>query len=880
MQQVAGILLGALCSGGAAFCFGTLLFRRLNLELERTEYIALAFVAGSACLSEIIFILCSVGLAREEVFAVLALLSATAVICTRRNAKHIKFARLPARWIWPFGVLFAAFGIVYLVNALAPEMSPDGSAYHLPFVTRYLRAHGFERISQNLYSNLSQGIELLFLPAVSMGGNSASAMVHFLFLLNLPLMMISYGRRFGFPLPALVAAFLVFASPVVGWDGTSAYVDVAAAAILFALFHLLSIWQTDRVPCLLLPIGILAGFSFAAKYTAAVGIPYALGMVMWTQWRAGKSWVKPVLTICGVAALFVLPWMIKNQIFGSNPFAPFANRLFPNPNVHVSFEEQYRFDLRHYHLTGWLRAPWELTVKGERLQGFFGPLFLLMPLGLLALRGREGRRLFLTGTIFALPWFLNIGTRFLIPALPPLTLALALSLRSPAGLLPAVAVLHAILSWYATPFRYFDAYAPRLTASPIRAALRIEPEEAYLTRNSPGYLVNRMIEREVPPGEKVFSFEQIPAAWTTREILAAYTGAQNEVLSDTLSTALSLESVPVPAEVFRFEPRQVRRLRAVQTARPTSGMWSVNEFQIFSRGIPLPHDGSWRLSANPNPWDVQLAFDNSAVTRWRSWDRAQPGMFIEVDFGEPVLIDEVRLVAAPDTARTEVDLQSMNARGEWCPLTVRRSTSSYSVQDNLRQASIRAVAARGIHYLLVTPGAFGANDFNDNPAAWGIELLAESGGRRLYVLKPAEAGDPPPDPVAGSRPSAPPGRYDDSDSRICLNAAWTRDTQFQDADRHTLTYSNLAGASASFAFHGNAITYVHTRASNRGIAEVFVDGRLKERADLYSPNTEWRSRTRYECLGDGAHVIQIRVSGARNPRACDSFVDLDALIVE
>jgi hypothetical protein len=441
-------------------------------------------------------------------------------------------------------------------------------------------------------------------------------------------------------------------------------------------------------------------------------------------------------------------------------------------------------------------------------------------------------------------------------------------------------VLHAILSWYATPFRYFDAYAPRLTASPIRAALRIEPEEAYLTRNSPGYLVNRMIEREVPPGEKVFSFEQIPAAWTTREILAAYTGAQNEVLSDTLSTALSLESVPVPAEVFRFEPSQVRRLRAVQTARPTSGMWSVNEFQIFSRGIPLPHDGSWRLSANPNPWDVQLAFDNSAVTRWRSWDRAQPGMFIEVDFGEPVLIDEVRLVAAPDTARTEVDLQSMNARGEWCPLTVRRSTSSYSVQDNLRQASIRAVAARGIHYLLVTPGAFGANDFNDNPAAWGIELLGESGGRRLYVLKPAEAGDPPPDPVAGSRPSAPPGRYDDSDSRICLNAAWTRDTQFQDADRHTLTYSNLAGASASFAFHGNAITYVHTRASNRGIAEVFVDGRLKERADLYSPNTEWRSRTRYECLGDGAHVIQIRVSGARNPRACDSFVDLDALIVE
>jgi hypothetical protein len=705
-------------------------------------------------------------------------------------------------------------------------------------------------------------------------------MVHFLFLLALPLMMIGYGRRFGFPLPALAAAFLVFASPVVGWDGTSAYVDVAAAAILFALFCLLSIWQTARVSSLLIPIGILAGFSFAAKYTAAIGIPYALGIVIWTQWRAGKPLLRPALTICGVAALFVLPWMIKNQIFASNPLAPFANRLFPNPNVHVSFEEQYRFDLRHYHLTGWLHAPWELTVKGERLQGFFGPLFLLMPLALFSLRGREGRRLALAGTIFALPWFLNIGTRFLIPALPPLTLALALALRSPTGLLPAIAALHAILSWYAAPFRYFDPYAPRLTAFPLRAALRIEPEEAYLARNSPGYLVNRMIEREVPPGESVFTFEQIPAAWTTREILTAYTGAQNEVLSDTLSAALSLESVPVPAQVFRFEPRPLRRLRAIQTAQPDQGMWSVNEFQIFSHGTPLLPDRNWHFTANPNPWDVPLAFDNSAVTRWRSWDRATPGMFIEVDFGEPLLIDEVRLVAAPDAARTQVELRGMDARGAWCPLTVRRFTSSHPVNDNLRQASVRALVARGIHYLLVTPGAFGANDFNDNSAAWGIELLAESAGRRLYALKPTEAINPPLDALTSQRSSAPPGTYDDPDSHICLNAAWTRDTQFQDADLHTLTYSNIPGASASFAFRGNAITYVHTRASNRGIAEIFVDGHLKDRADLYSPNTEWKSRTRYECLGEGAHVIQIRVTGTHNPRACDSFVDLDSLIVE
>jgi hypothetical protein len=61
---------------------------------------------------------------------------------------------------------------------------------------------------------------------------------------------------------------------------------------------------------------------------------------------------------------------------------------------------------------------------------------------------------------------------------------------------------------------------------------------------------------------------------------------------------------------------------------------------------------------------------------------------------------------------------------------------------------------------------------------------------------------------------------------------------------------------------------------------VFVDGVLKDRVDLYFPNTVWRSRTRYENLGTGAHVIQIRVTGERNSRASDCFIDLDALVVE
>jgi hypothetical protein len=882
MLQVLSILMGTLLCGGTSLCLGIILFRKLVIHAERVEYFSLAFVVGSACFSQIIFFLCAISLARKEVFLAVGLLAGLAAFAlTRTNVTYLTFPSMSSRLRWLLGLLFGIFGVVYLVNALAPEMSPDGSAYHLPLVACYLRAHGFKPITWNLYASLSQGIELLFLPAFSLGGPSAAAMVHFLFLIDLVLLMICYGRRFEFPVPAAVAAFLVFASPVVGWDGTSAYNDVAVATILFALFYVLQIWDQKRILYLLLPLGILAGAAYAAKYTAAIAIPYALGFVTWKLRRTRNSLIHSILTVSALAAFFILPWMIKNAVFVGNPVAPFANSLFPNQYVHVSFEKQYLSNLRHYHLTSPLQAPWELTVKGERLQGFFGPVFLLMPLALLSMRQRQARPLLLAGAVFALPWFLNIGTRFLIPALPPLALALAIGLAHPNGLLPAIALVHAFLSWFSTPVRYFDFYAPRINSVPIRAALRVEPEATYLARRSPGYLVDRLIERKVPPSEKIFSFEQVAEAWTSRQVLIGYYSAENEALMDVLQTAMVPRLCPERALDLYFPPRRIRRLRAIWSGAPDAKAWKVSEFQIFSGQSRIIPDGNWHFDARPNPWDARFAFDDSLVTRWQSWRGASPGMFLEAGFPEPVSIDRVRLLTTAEAPGAPIELRAMGPDGDWHILPVQPFTSSIRVKENLRAAAVAALLDRGIHYLLVTPGAMGANEFYENAAAWGIQHIGQSGGTRLYLLKTNLARSQLTDSVSSvSEPGIPPGTYDDTDPRIVLHAPWMRDTQFQEAYGHTLTYTNIPGASISFAFTGKSVTYVYTRAHNRGIAEVWIDDRLRDRLDLYSPDTEWEKRTTYDGLGSGTHVVRIRVTGQRVPKATDCFVDLDAVTVE
>src|SRR5262249_22026696 len=151
-------------SGGTSLCLGIILFQKLRLGLKGVEYFALAFIAGAACFSEIVFLLCSVGLAYRAVFLGVAAAAAIgAISLTGKMETRPLLSSLPRRISLP-ALLFLMFGMVYLVNALAPEMSPDGAAYHLPFIDRYLRAHRFEAIPTNFYASFPQGIELLFLP--------------------------------------------------------------------------------------------------------------------------------------------------------------------------------------------------------------------------------------------------------------------------------------------------------------------------------------------------------------------------------------------------------------------------------------------------------------------------------------------------------------------------------------------------------------------------------------------------------------------------------------------------------------------------------------------------------------------------------------------
>lgn len=753
------ILFGAVFTIATCIALGSLWLRLARLPLLRTERWVFSFLCGASTLSGIVFLLCCIAGAHRKLFSLIGIIAiASAAFFTfrghgaedRSSTPPNPPPDLPRPWRIVFSLVIAVFGVLYFFNAMAPETSPDGVAYHLWLAQTYLRAHGFVR-PDSFFANMPQGLEMLFVFAIGVGRNSSASLVHFAFLMALPVLMVSYGKRAGIPLASAAAALFVFVSPVVGVDGTTTYNDIAATTLTFAVFHLMQIWWAERRTAVLATAGALAGYAYSIKYTTAFGIVLALGVVLWTLWRKRQPRlhlvdVRPALVFCICATIFILPWTLKSWMWAANPVPPFANRLFPNPSVHITMEDQLFKTLRHYDLKSPSEIPVELMLHGGTLGGILGPLFFAAPLALLALRWPTGRAILLAGSVLLLPYLNNIGTRFLLPALPFIALAMALSFtwiwtaapRLGQIALLAIVLINAAACWPSIVALYAPPGIWRISGFQLSRALRLEPEEVWLSREFSPYVVARMIDQFVPAGQKVFAFGIPARAYAHREITASFESGPGELRRDILWTPLIEDWHPTRRLDFTFPPKTLRKIRLVQTAASDGALWSVTELRVFAHGRELPRLPTWRLTAQPNPWDVQLAFDNLAVTRWRSWQPAAPGMYLEVDFGQPTTVDSIRVQSTTDESETKCHLEGAEPDDQgW--KTLAADPKQVLLPPNLGGINLRAEATsvlrnQGYRYLLIENDSFGAADYFNHANLWNIQLKADRAGSRLYEI--------------------------------------------------------------------------------------------------------------------------------------------------
>ena len=362
--------------------------------------------------------------------------------------------------------------------------------------------------------------------------------------------------------------------------------------------------------------------------------------------------------------------------------------------------------------------------------------------------------------MFAIPIIGNMGTRFILPALPFFSLALGLVLSRWPAALYLVIVFHALTALPPVARQYAAQGALMLDGFPIREALRIRPEEDTLHALAASYDVASMIEKHVSPNDTVLALAWVMEAYTTPTIRTHHLSASNERLAETLWTPVTPELQPGRQLVFRFPPVHAKALRVVQEAsepavsvvqRDVPGFilnrprihpdeWSIAEMRVFSEEKELARSNKWQVYAWPNRWDARLAFDSNPTTAWQTWEPAQPGMFLELDFGELQTVDAVS-VSSPNAQRTLASrLEFQDSSAGWRSVAAEPERRDASMPYSLRQSATAALRREGIRYVVIDPSLYAVNDFQDNPQAWGMQFVAEAtNGVRLYrLIKPGD----------------------------------------------------------------------------------------------------------------------------------------------
>lgn len=736
--------------------------RPLRGRLTSAEGWILSYAVGAALLSTLMFCLCAVGWVFD---ATIVAVGAAVAPCWLRWGRwawpSLAPPQAPVHWTARLMVLVpaAVYGGIYAVHTLAPETRWDAMGYHLGLVHRYYRDHGFVPITTNVYAHLSQGTEMLYLFAYSIGRESAAKLVHLSFLAAACGAVLCLARRLRAQLAGVFAAVVFFTCPVVIPDASSAYNDIALAFALLMVFYTLAIWWQDRVLEWIVPLGLLVGFSFAVKYTGVVAIAAAGAAAAAALASTRKAW--PSVKILGLsaagAAAVGMPWLVKNAAFTGNPLAPFFNALFRNPFVSVEWEQAYLFAMKSYRegpldrVEQLASAPFDL-VMGERYAGSLGWLLLLAPISLLALKRPLGRALLGSAFLCALPWLSNAGARFLIPSVLFGVFALGLVVDSLPGRLrmPVLAVLltaQCVTSWPPSRAFWYHPDVWTVVGLPWRAALRLEPQKWHLARRVEFFLVADRLDQIAERDTRVLSLFNLPEAYFKAELLVSFQGLENQDLADALLASTAPEKGPNRLLRASWAPQAMGGIRVEQRQPLRSRTWRVSDVRLLRDGVRFSPPAASTLDAFPHPWHAGRAFDGDPFSTWNSREPPAAGMFVEARFESDVVLDGLEIVHPGSASRSQsgIRIRGLAPDGEW------RNIRPAHVE--LVRAPVLAAAARQsagdllrkhrIRYVVLTldpdsPYYQESRTILTSPADWDLRRIFVDRSAVLLEVQPAK----------------------------------------------------------------------------------------------------------------------------------------------
>ncbi len=428
-----------------------------------------------------------------------------------------------------------------LFAAIAPPTANDALMYHLALPKAFINRGGLGEVPYNMASYFPLGVEMHAVWAMLLGrvggprmGEAAAGATLAAF--GPLVVLVTYGwaraRRLDRTWSAL-AALTVASIPSVYFVIAGQGVDVAVAGYSALALLAAGRWWVTLESRWLLLVAVGVGFALSTKLSAvALIVPLTMVVLLRgvTIERGGRSPGGPsarAIVVRGLAALgagilLASPWYARTWIWTGSPLFPLYSTLWPG---HAPGWDRGRAELldallqvygRSSSALDFLLSPFSVSLLAQpelprHYEGVLGPAFLVgAPLVVWAFRRRYldvDLRLasLVAGGMFVL-WLVGSQVvRYLLPALPPIAVAVAASAAAATGswgaragpllrgLLLAVAVANAlvVIAWFAE-------------LNPLQVVLGGETRERFLGRRLDSFPYYEIINHDLPPDARVW----------------------------------------------------------------------------------------------------------------------------------------------------------------------------------------------------------------------------------------------------------------------------------------------------------------------------------------------------------------------------------------
>lgn len=223
--------------------------------------------------------------------------------------------------------------LVNFTGVLGPEIGFDALWYHLTLPKLYFLAHRISHIQGGLlyYSDIPKNIEMLYISALSLGGETLAKTTHYLMGILCIIAVYKLSRKFLPSYLSFIACIIFYSNLVVGWESISSYVDLGTTFFTTVSVYEFFNWLDTKKRRFIVFSAIMTGFAISTKLVMVNLLPIFILLIIYQGFVSKikiSKLIGDIMVFLFFSILISLPWFVFSYINTQNPFYPLFDPRF------------------------------------------------------------------------------------------------------------------------------------------------------------------------------------------------------------------------------------------------------------------------------------------------------------------------------------------------------------------------------------------------------------------------------------------------------------------------------------------------------------------------------------------------------------------------